>query len=88
MQINWIGRSEGAQLDFKVKSTDESIQIYTTRPDTLFGATYLVLSPEHPLVNKITSAKQQEAVKTYQKLTAAKSDLDRTDLNKNKTGVI
>jgi leucyl-tRNA synthetase len=87
LQINWIGRSEGAQLDFKVKSTDESIQIYTTRPDTLFGATYLVLSPEHPLVNKITSAKQQEAVKTYQKLTAAKSDLDRTDLNKNKTGV-
>lgn len=87
LQINWIGRSEGAQLDFKVTSTHDSIQIYTTRPDTLFGATYLVLSPEHPLVNKITSSAQQEAVKTYQKVTAAKSDLDRTDLNKNKTGV-
>lgn len=87
LQINWIGKSDGAQVNFPVKSAGETIQVFTTRPDTLFGATYMVLSPEHPLVNKITTAEQQTAVKAYQKEAAGKSDLDRTDLNKDKTGV-
>lgn len=87
LQINWIGRSEGAQVDFPVKGVKETIRVFTTRPDTLFGATYMVLAPEHPLVDKITSEKQREAVKAYQKQAAAKSDLDRTELSKEKTGV-
>lgn len=87
LQINWIGKSIGAQVHFKEKTTGESITVFTTRPDTLFGATYMVLAPEHPLVNKVTTAQQQEAVKNYQKQSASKSDLDRTDLNKEKTGV-
>lgn len=85
LQINWIGKSEGAQVHFKCG--DETITVFTTRPDTLFGATYMVLAPEHPLVNKITTAAQKSAVQEYQKTAARKSDLDRTDLNKNKTGV-
>lgn len=87
LQINWIGKSEGAQVDFPVKNSSEVIRIFTTRPDTLFGATYMVLAPEHPLVDTITTSQHRDAVKSYQKQTAAKSDLDRTDLNKNKTGV-
>lgn len=87
LQINWIGKSEGANVHFIEKNTKEILSVFTTRPDTLFGATYMVLSPEHPLVNRITSAEQKEAVRSYQKSTAAKSDLDRTDLNRQKTGV-
>lgn len=87
LQINWIGKSEGAQVQFSVQSSSEVISVFTTRPDTLFGATYMVLAPEHPLVNSITTDQHRIAVKNYQKLTASKSDLDRTDLNKQKTGV-
>lgn len=87
MQRNWIGKSVGAQVRFNVADSEESFIIFTTRCDTLFGATYTVLSPEHPLVDKITTADQKEAVKAYQKECASKSDLERTELNKNKTGV-
>lgn len=87
LQINWIGKSEGALVDFTVKSIEDSITVFTTRADTLFGATFMVLAPEHPLVDKITSAQQREKVKSYQKEAAAKSDLDRTDLSKHKIGV-
>lgn len=87
LQINWIGRSEGALIDFPVQSVGEPIRVFTTRPDTLFGATYMVIAPEHPLVAKLTTAKQKTAVTDYKKQAAAKSDLDRTDLAKNKTGV-
>lgn len=86
-QSIWIGRSEGAEVQFKVENSSETLTVYTTRPDTLFGVTYLVLAPEHPLVSKIVTSEQKEAVEQYQKETAAKSDLDRTDLNKNKSGV-
>ncbi|MBI3251776.1 MAG: leucine--tRNA ligase, partial [Candidatus Omnitrophica bacterium] len=85
MQKNWIGRSEGAEVIFKIDGKDSPV--FTTRPDTLFGATYLVLSPEHVLVSKITSAQQKNAVEEYQKKSSAKSELERTDLSKEKTGV-
>lgn len=87
LQINWIGKSEGAQVDFPVKGSNHKITVFTTRPDTLFGATYMVLSPEHPLVQKLTAPMQTSAVQKYQKEAAAKSDLDRTDLGDHKTGV-
>ncbi len=87
MQRNWIGRSEGAEVDFGIDGYSETITVYTTRPDTLFGATYLVLSPEHPLVSKITASAQSNAVISYQKEISAKSDLERTELAKTKTGV-
>ena len=87
MQRNWIGKSIGAQVDFKVKDTDEKFTVFTTRCDTLFGATYCVLSPEHPLVDKIVSAEQKEAVDAYKKQCATKSEMERTELNKDKTGV-
>ena len=87
IQRNWIGKSKGALITFKVKDSDESFVVFTTRCDTLFGATYCVLSPEHPLLNKITSKEQKEAVANYVKLAANKSDLERTELNKEKTGV-
>jgi len=92
MQRNWIGRSEGAEVDFTV-ATDEPpaarprIRVFTTRPDTLFGATYMVLSPEHRLVNSITTPAQQAAVQAYQAEVAKKSDLERTELAKEKTGI-
>ncbi|MBN1914575.1 MAG: leucine--tRNA ligase [Parachlamydiales bacterium] len=86
LQRNWIGKSEGAAIDFIEATTSEKITVFTTRPDTLFGATYLVLSPEHPLVSKITSLEQKEAVEKYQKTSSTKSDLERTDLVKEKTG--
>ncbi len=86
MQENWIGRSYGADVDFKVKDSDENIRVYTTRPDTLFGATYMVLSPEHPLVYKLVTDKYKEKVEKYKEFAIKKSDLERTDLNKNKTG--
>lgn len=86
MQRNWIGKSEGAQVAFTTDSGDK-IEVFTTRPDTLFGATYMVLAPEHDLVEKLTTAEQKEAVKAYQDEAAKKSDLERTELNKDKTGV-
>ncbi|MBR2802489.1 MAG: leucine--tRNA ligase [Erysipelotrichaceae bacterium] len=87
MQRNWIGRSEGALVDFKVAGHDEKFTVFTTRCDTLFGATYCVLAPEHKLVEKITTPEQKEAVDAYVRLCASKSDLERTDLSKEKTGV-
>ncbi|SOC03469.1 leucyl-tRNA synthetase [Ureibacillus xyleni] len=87
MQRNWIGRSEGAEVTFKVDGTDESFKVFTTRPDTLFGATYCVLAPEHKLVTSITTAEQQTAVEAYLEKVKLKSDLERTDLAKEKTGV-
>ncbi|MBR0486338.1 MAG: leucine--tRNA ligase [Treponema sp.] len=92
MQRNWIGRSEGAEVDFTVadkdgKPTDQKLRVYTTRCDTLFGATYMVVSPEHPLIEKLTTAEQKDAVTKYREQAAKKSDLERTDLAKDKTGV-
>jgi leucyl-tRNA synthetase len=87
LQINWIGRSEGASVDFHEEQTQKSITVFTTRPDTLFGATYMVLAPEHSLIKDIVTAKQKSAVADYQKQAASKSDLERTELEKNKTGV-
>ena len=90
MQRNWIGKSTGALVDFKATGTDDIITVYTTRCDTLFGATYMVLSPEHKLIEKWLAAgkiKNADAVKAYQKKAASKSDLERTELNKEKTGV-
>ncbi len=87
MQRNWIGRSEGAEVNFRVDGAEEQFTVFTTRPDTLFGATYAVLAPEHALVEKITTAEQKEAVAAYLDAVKAKSDLERTDLAKDKTGV-
>jgi len=87
MQRNWIGRSEGAEVIFPVADSTETITVFTTRPDTLFGATYMVLSPEHRLVAQLTTASQREAVQQYQQFAAGKSDLERTELAKEKTGV-
>jgi len=87
MQRNWIGRSEGAEAEFRVDGTDGSFTVFTTRPDTLFGCTYCVLAPEHDLVKKITTPEQREAVEAYIEQAARKSDLERTDLAKDKTGV-
>lgn len=87
LQANWIGRSEGATICFIEEYTKEPIVVFTTRPDTLFGATYLVLAPEHPLVNQIVAPEQKEAVEQYCKRSAAKTELERTDLAKEKTGV-
>ncbi|WP_164683876.1 leucine--tRNA ligase [Streptococcus hyointestinalis] len=87
MQRNWIGKSTGAHVDFKVAGTDKTFTVYTTRPDTLFGATYAVLAPEHELVDAITSPEQAEAVADYKHQASLKSDLARTDLAKEKTGV-
>lgn len=87
LQINWIGKSEGASVHFPVKDSDVAIEVFTTRPDTLFGATYMVLAPEHPLVQKITPTSNHTIVQDYQKKSSAKTDLERTDLNKTKTGV-
>lgn len=87
MQRNWIGKSVGADVNFKVEGTDETFTVFTTRPETLFGATFAVLAPEHPLVDKITTAAQVKAVEAYQHQASLKSDLARTDLAKDKTGV-
>ena len=87
LQKNWIGRSEGAEVSFGIEDHGSEIVVFTTRPDTLFGATYMVLAPEHPLVPAITTAEQKDAVEVYQKSIASKSDLDRGDLNKDKSGV-
>lgn len=87
LQTNWIGRSEGAEVRFGIKGFADELTIFTTCPDTLFGVTYMVLAPEHPLVSKISTADQMPAVAAYQKEAATKSDLLRTELNKTKTGV-
>ena len=87
MQRNWIGKSIGAHIDFKIKDTDKSFTVFTTRCDTLFGATYCVLSPEHVLVDEITTKEQKDEIEEYKKVCATKSDLERTELNKDKTGV-
>lgn len=97
LQRNWIGRSEGAEVTFKIRSValqaatepsqNPEVTVFTTRPDTLFGASYMVLAPEHPLVAELTTPEQSEAVKSYQETCANKSDLERGDLNKDKSGV-
>lgn len=93
LQKNWIGRSDGAEVHFEIQSSmfdvgrSEFVSVFTTRPDTLFGATYMVLAPEHPLVAEITTAEQKAAVEDYVKACASKSDMDRGELNKDKTGI-
>lgn len=87
MQRNWIGRSEGAEITFNIEGNDGQFTVFTTRPDTLFGATYAVLAPEHALVESITTADQRDAVQAYIEQIKSKSDLERTDLAKDKTGV-
>ena len=88
IQRNWIGKSEGAEVKFKIDTPDNlEFTVFTTRPDTLFGATYCVIAPEHPLVEKITTKEQKDKVDEYIQITATKSDLERTELNKDKTGV-
>src|SRR5438309_469881 len=78
MQRNWIGRSEGAEVDFQVAGSSEKVRVFTTRPDTLFGATYMVLAPEHRLVSQITTPEHAKAVTDYKNDVAKKSDLERT----------
>ena len=87
MQRNWIGRSTGAEVDFKIEGLNSNLTVFTTRPDTLFGATYMVIAPEHPLTDIITTSEHKNSVNGYIKATSLKSDLDRTDLAKEKTGV-
>lgn len=87
MQRNWIGKSKGANVVFKIDGHDKEFTVFTTRCDTLFGATYCVMAPEHPFVSDITTPEQKEAIEAYQKECQSKSDLERTDLNKDKTGV-
>jgi leucyl-tRNA synthetase len=87
MQRNWIGRSTGAEVDFKIEGSDLNLTVFTTRPDTLFGATYMVIAPEHPLIDQITTPDHKTQVTDYIKATSLKSDLDRTDLAKEKSGV-
>ena len=87
LQRNWIGRSEGAEIDFRIDKSDQKIRVFTTRPDTLYGATYMVLAPEHSLVEQIVTEEQWPAVREYRERTGRKSDLERTELSKEKTGV-
>ena len=87
LQRNWIGKSEGAEVIFQISSINKSITVFTTRPDTLFGATYMVLAPEHPLVTKLTTKENSDTVEKYVLEAQKKSDLDRGELNKDKTGV-
>jgi len=87
LQRNWIGKSEGAEIDFKIDKSDQKIRVFTTRPDTLYGGTFLVLAPEHSLVDLIVTEEQWPAVREYRERTARKSDLERADLSKDKTGV-
>ena len=87
LQKNWIGRSEGVELGFKIDGSNDLINVYTTRPDTLFGASYMVLAPEHTLIHSLVTDKQREEVELYIEETKKKSDFDRTEINKDKTGV-
>ena len=84
MQRNWIGKSVGANVDFRIDGTDKIFTVFTTRCDTLFGATYCVMAPEHPYVAEITTLEQKEAIEAYKESCASKSDLERTELNKDK----
>lgn len=87
-QRNWIGRSEGVELDFSIKDSDRKLRVFTTRPDTLFGATYMVISPEHPMIEADQDRIENlDEVRTYQQMTAKKSEFERTELNTDKTGV-
>lgn len=86
-QINWIGRSKGAEVDFRLDDHDDSVTVFTTRPDTLYGATFIVLAPEHPLVEEITTEEQRAEVHSYVKATQAKTEIERQDANRDKTGV-
>jgi leucyl-tRNA synthetase len=87
MQRNWIGRSEGAEVDFALDGHDATLRIFTTRPDTLFGVTYMVLAPEHPLVDRVTTPGQRDAVAEYRSRAGRMTDVDRTDATREKTGV-
>jgi len=87
LQRNWIGKSQGAEIDFRIGNHDEKIRVFTTRPDTLYGGTFLVLAPEHPLVDRIVTEEQWPEVRAYRERTARKSDLERAELTKEKTGV-
>jgi leucyl-tRNA synthetase len=87
LQRNWIGRSEGAEIDFKIENSDQQIRVFTTRPDTLYGATYMVLAPEHSLVDLIVTEEQWPAVRDYRERAARKSELERTEMAREKTGV-
>ena len=87
LQKNWIGRSEGVELGFEIDGSNDLINVYTTRPDTLFGASYMVLAPEHTLIHSLVTDKQREEVESYIEETKKKSDFDRTEINKDKTGV-
>ena len=87
LQRNWIGKSEGAQIDFKIDKHEQKIRVFTTRPDTLYGGTFLVLAPEHPLIDLIVTEEQLPAIREYREKTARKSDLERAELTKEKTGV-
>jgi len=87
MQKNWIGKSTGAEVDFEVEGVSQKLRVYTTRPDTLFGATYMVVSPEHPMLDALVADEKKEEVKKYTQAASLKSDLDRTELAKDKTGV-
>ena len=87
MQTEWIGRSEGAEIQFQVAGHDAAIRVFTTRPDTVYGATFMVLAPEHPLVDQISTPEQMEEIRAYRTAVSTKSELDRTDLAKEKTGV-
>ena len=86
-QKAWIGRSEGAEVQFPIDGKDENLTVYTTRPDTLFGATYMVVAPEHPLLDQLVISEKKDEVNAYVLAAAKKSDLDRTDLAKDKSGV-
>ena len=88
MQRNWIGRSEGAEVDFEIDGLDgKALRVFTTRPDTLFGATYMVIAPEHALIDEITTDDARGVVNAYRETASRKSDLERTELQKEKTGV-
>jgi leucyl-tRNA synthetase len=87
LQRNWIGKSEGAEIDFKIDKHEQKIRVFTTRPDTLYGGTFLVLAPEHPLIDLIVTNEQWPAIREYREKTARKSDLERAELTKEKTGV-
>ncbi len=86
-QTNWIGKSTGAEIDFEIKGSNDKLKVFTTRPDTLFGATYMVIAPEHELLDTLTTSEQKEAIAAYVKTASNKSDLDRTDLAKDKSGI-
>lgn len=87
MQRNWIGKSKGAEIDFAVEGSDQKVTVFTTRPDTIYGATFMVVAPEHPLVHQIVSPEQHDAVDAYTKQAQAKSDVERQETNREKTGV-